>query len=295
MRRTPRKFYLSSASGVRYGLNGEHGAWLTDPSGLGLELSPSFANARNGFFAVTVVDDVPQGALYGTLVFTGAEPYANYQSLLSWALAAGDGLLVVYEPMPGKEYYRQAALTSLTKGEIEAPGWLRCEMTLQAMTPWYRPSQLRRDLTPNTGNIMLYKYRYSPGLRYPADNRGQMRATITAVGHLASALTLECDGPVVTPTLRLVGLASGKDYGRLSLDADFKEGERLRYSSRYLNAYVQKIDATGDETDLLPLVDLAYEPWLRVPVSEPCTFILSAASAIPGGATVKVYDYYWSV
>lgn len=295
MRRIPRKFYLSSATGERYGLNGERSVWLTEPSGLGLELSPGFANARNGFFAPTVTDDVPQGAVYGTLVFTGAAPYSNYRTFLSWALAAGDGLLLVYEPTPGAEYYRRVTLTSLTKGEIEAPGWLHCEATFQTLTPWYRPSQLRRDLTPDSGNLMKYKYRYSPGLRYPVDNSGQMRATITAAGHLPSALTLECVGPVESPTLRLIGVNSGADYGRLSIDAGFAEDERLQYSSRYLETYVRKVYADGRTEDLLPLVDLAYDPWLRASVLEPCTFIMTAASLIPSGAVVKVYDYYWSV
>lgn len=295
MRRTPRKFYLSSAAGERFGLNGERSVWLTDPGGLGLELSPGFANARNGFFAVTSTDDVPQGALYGTLVFTGAEPYGSYQEFLGWALAADDGLLLVYEPTPGREFLRQVAISSLSKGEIEAPGWLRCELTLQALTPWFRPTQLRRDLVPGAGAGMRYKFRYTPALRYSPDGRGQMRVTISSTGHLPSALTLECAGPLEQPVLRLVGVASGKDYGRLALDASLASGDLLLYSSRYLQTYVKKISADGSEADLLPLADLAYDPWLRAPVTEPCTFILSAASTVPGSAVVKVYDYFWSV
>lgn len=297
MRRIPRKFYLSSAAGERFGLNGERSVWLTEPGGLGLELSPGFSNGRNGFFAAVLTDDVPQGAAYGTLVFTGASPYASYQDFLSWALAAGDGLLLVYEPMPGKEFYRRVMLTSLTKGEIEAPGWLRCEATFQTLTPWYSLTQLRFDLTPDGGDgaDMTYQWFYTEELIYPVDTAGAMRAELTAGGHMNSAMALEYVGPATNPSIRLVGVSSGRSYGQLSLEVTLSESDRLEYSSRYLDSYVRLIGADGTETDLMPSVDLAYEPWLRIPLSEPVTFVMTASSALPGDATVKVYDYYRSV
>ncbi len=297
MRRIPRKFYLSSPAGERFGLNGERSVWLTEPGGLGLELSPGFANARNGFFAAVLADDVPQGAVYGTLVFTGPQPYADYQTLLNWALAAGDGLLLVYEPMLGGEFYRRVMLTSLTKSEIEAPGWLRCEATFQTLTPWYSLSQLRFNLTPDgeDENAMIYPWVYSESLYYPVDAAGAQRAVLRAGGHIPSALALDYRGPAVNPTLRLVGANTGADYGRLALTATLSAGDRLEYSSRYLDSYIRRVASDGSVTDLMSLVDLAYEPWLRVPLSEPATFMLTASSSLPGEATVRVYDYFWSV
>ena len=296
MRRIPRKFYLSSPSGERYGLNGERSVWLTDPSGLGLELSPGFANARNGFFATVLTDDVPQGAVYGTLVFTGASPYDDYRTFLSWALAAGDGLLLVYEPTPGAEYYRRATLTSLTKGEIEAPGWLRCEATFQALTPWYRPTQLRFDLASELEEgAMIYPWTYSEDLFYPVGSNGIMRALVTSAGHLPSAMTVEYVGAAENPAIQLVGAQSNRTYARLALSVTLGEGDRLQYSSRYLDTYVRRIGSDGTVEDLVPLVDLADDPWLRIPTSEPAIFLMTAATALPGEAVVRVYDYYWSV
>lgn len=297
MRRTPRKFYLSSSAGERFGLNGERAVWLTEPGGLGLELSPGFANGRNGFFAAVLTDDVPQGAAYGTLVFTGAQPYADYETFLGWALAAGDGLLLIYEPMPGRELYRRVMLTSLTKGEIEAPGWLRCEATFQTMTPWYSLTQLRFDLTSegDEGNSMTYPWIYSEQLHYPVDASGAMRAELRAGGHIPSAVALSYAGPAEDPTLRIVGVQTGREHGRLAVAATLSEGDRLEYSSQYLSTYVRKVAADGRVTDLMPSVDLAYEPWLRIPLAEPVTFIVAAASSLPGQATVKVYDYFRSV
>ena len=295
--RKPRKFYLSTASGERFGLNGERGVWFTDPSGLGISLSPGFANARNGFFAVTLTDDVPQGAIYGTLVFTGASPYEDYQTFVSWAMAAGDGLLLVYAPSQTTEYYRRVMLTSLGKGEIRAPGWLHCEATLQTMTPWYSLSQLGFNLTPDDAaeQTMIYPWVYAPDLIYATDASGTQRAEFRASGHLPSALTLTYSGPAVNPSVRLVGARTGAAYGRLALNAVIGEKDRLEYSSRYLDNYVRCVREDGSVEDLMASVDLAFEPWLRAPLDEPVTLLMTAGSSLPGDARLRVYDYFWSV
>lgn len=53
--------------------------------------------------------------------------------------------------------------------------------------------------------------------------------------------------------------------------------------------------ADGTETDALNDVDLAYEPFPRIPVNEDCVLLMSADSEITGQATVRVYYYYRSV
>ena len=45
----------------------------------------------------------------------------------------------------------------------------------------------------------------------------------------------------------------------------------------------------------VPFVDLAYEPFPRIPVNEDCVLLMSADSDILGRANVRVYYYYRSV
>ena len=54
-------------------------------------------------------------------------------------------------------------------------------------------------------------------------------------------------------------------------------------------------DADGVVTDALNSVDLAHEPFPRIPVNEDCVLLMSADSDIGGRATVRVYYYYRSV
>ena len=53
--------------------------------------------------------------------------------------------------------------------------------------------------------------------------------------------------------------------------------------------------AKGKTTDALNNVDLAYEPFPRIPVNEDCVLLMSADSDILGRANVRVYYYYRSV
>ena len=291
--RSPRKFYLEAASGERRDLNGADGVWLTEPAGLGLSLSPGFANARQGFFAVVQTDDVPQGSVYGTLIFTGPTPYARYSALLDWALAA-PGLTLVYSP-GGEEFYRRVSLVSLTKGEIKAPGWLSCELTLTALTPWYRPTQQRLSMESTSAAAMRYPFIYDDDLIYASGNVGSMTALLQAAGHLPSALSLSYAGAAVNPTVRLTGQSSGTVYGEISLDATLAESDRLEISTRYLDPYIRRVSADGSVEDLLPQLDLAHDPWLRLPLAEPVQLSLLSTAALEGAAVLRVYDYFWSV
>ena len=54
-------------------------------------------------------------------------------------------------------------------------------------------------------------------------------------------------------------------------------------------------DAGGKTSDAQTNVDLAYEPFPRVPVNEDCVLLMSADSDVAGRATVKVYYYFRSV
>ena len=54
-------------------------------------------------------------------------------------------------------------------------------------------------------------------------------------------------------------------------------------------------DIFGITTDALDSVDLAYEPFPKIPVNEDCTLLMAADSDIVGRATVRVYYYYRSV
>ena len=79
------------------------------------------------------------------------------------------------------------------------------------------------------------------------------------------------------------------------MNATLGDNDSFTVSTFYGKCRVEMTDAGGNTTDALNNVDLAYEPFPRIPVYEDCVLLMSADRAITGHATVKVYYYYRSV
>ena len=73
-----RKFYIENGLGSRQSLNGEKGIFLSNPTGLGVNLSPSFADLHKGFFRPISGDSEPQSTIAGDLVFIGDNAYLHH-------------------------------------------------------------------------------------------------------------------------------------------------------------------------------------------------------------------------
>lgn len=64
-----RRFYLENDYGSRLPLNGESGLFLSTPTGLGVNLAPSYADLQKGFFRNISGDTEPQMTVTCDLVF----------------------------------------------------------------------------------------------------------------------------------------------------------------------------------------------------------------------------------
>ena len=289
-----RKLYFQNAAGERFGLNGEKNVYVMSLSGLGFSLSPTFADLERGFFIPVGSESEPQGTPAFTLVFT-RNPYQVYRALVDW-LAAADSVTLVYNPTGSQEYYRDIAVNSLQKGELDAVGWLEIPCSFYGKSPWYLPSPAMLDLgEAGSDESMRYDYVYDNNLRYGVDSSASLSGTIQGAGHVPGSLELTYYGAITNPKIRLVGDISGKTYGLCSITAALDETDTLKYSSRYEDAYVKKLSADGAETDLLDALDLSSTPFFHVPVNEPCTISIEADAAFTGRADLLIYYYYRSV
>jgi hypothetical protein len=122
-----------------------------------------------------------------------------------------------------------------------------------------------------------------------------MAADIPAGGHIPAAFELTYKGAIINPKITLVGSSSNITYGICALNATLGDNDSFTVSTFYGKCRVEMTDAGGNTTDALNNVDLAYEPFPRIPVNEDCVLLMSADSDITGHATVKVYYYYRSV
>lgn len=289
-----RKLYFQNAAGQRWGLNGDRGVYASNLAGFGLTLSPNFVDLGRGFFVPVSDEAEPQAAIPFTLTFT-RNPYQTYPTLVNWLAAAGT-LTIVYNPTGSAEYCRDVTINFLQKSELTAVGWLEVPCSYLPLTPWYLPTPATIDME-STGidESKRYDYWYTEDLRYGVDSSASMSTTISGAGHVPGALDLTFIGAITNPRIRLTGDVSGKTFGICSVETVLGDTDVLKYSSRYENSYVKKINAAGEETDLLDALDLSLNPFFHIPVNEPCSILLEADGPFTGQAELLVYYYYWSV
>lgn len=287
-----RTVFLQNSRGERYGLNGEHGVYVSDLSGLGLAASPAFAQLDHGFYLPIQTDTVPQAAPSGTLWFT-QHPYEEYQRFTGWLASAG-ALRLIYNPTWTQEYSMDVTINSLQKGELDSVGWLSCPGAFFACSPWYREAG-SRILPETAASVRRYDYTYDADLHYGSGSDASLSAVIPGIGHLPGAFRLQFAGRLTNPVIQLVGSLSGKLYGRCIIPGEIHENERLDYSCKYEDSHAYKLTANGEIADLLDELDLQANPFPKLSLNEPCILSVSSESPISGPAELTVWHYYRSV
>ena len=277
-----RRFALYDQYGDKTELNGEIGIYWDSPEGLGMKFNAKCNDLHNGFFKETAKSIIPQGSITGQFVLVGHRAngaaidggvYAQYRQLADKIMAAQE-LYFAYKPYGDTEYRCRVAIESLGKTE-KKNGWLYCPCVLKPMTPWY-----------NT-NVIEYESEDMPGdVRIPINK---------AVGHIDAALVVEISGGFGEEySVSLIGSESGKEYGAVVIEGDLDTDETLVISTKYDDSYV-RIRQNGVERDVIDQVEIARNPYFRLPRTEDC--ILRILSPYGGLFTtsISVYEYYRSV
>ena len=204
-------------------------------------------------------------------------------------------LHLIYKPYGNTEFYRDVYISYLTKTELTDTRWLSVPASFACLSPWYRAAPTSMSMSTESGSVLKYPFRYHADLIYSSSSAGSMAADIPAGGHIPAAFELTYKGAIINPKITLVGSSSNITYGICALNATLGDNDSFTVSTFYGKCRVEMTDAGGNTTDALNNVDLAYEPFPRIPVNEDCVLLMSADSDITGHATVKVYYYYRSV
>lgn len=281
-----RKFYIEDSTGFRYGLNGEQDIWLTEPNGLGASFYTSYAEIGGGFFK-PVYSDASQGAVTGNITFL-TDVYGAYQTFTTWLMKAS-ALFLIYQPTD-TEYRAQVKVNFISKSEINRGRWMTVPMSFSLTTPWYAPSPVSLDIVPTPADVMRYSFRYDLA-RYGASAAGNMTAVVQSTGHIPASFDFTYVGELVNPAITLTGQGSGTVYGRIGIATSLAPGDTLEVSTRYLDSYIR----SALQGDLLPYVNLSYDPFPHIPLDEPVVIAITATNTLTGVITLAVNNYYRTV
>lgn len=289
-----RRFYLQNQNGVRLDLNGANGLWFTDPYGLGIESEDDFAASSLGFFLCTSEGE-QQARPGGVLKINDDEPYRRYRELMTWMLQAS-ALYLIYTPDGFSSFLRRVKVDAVTKTEKTMHRWLEVPICFAALTPWYQPTTATLNLIPTGDNVLAWDVGAWDVSTWGAEELPGASVRISPRGQIPASFRLEVRGAIVSPTISLIGESSGITYGRCAINASFDSGEGFTLDTTEDAAGVWKIHADGSVTSLLNALDLAYDPFPRIPISEKCILkIESEVGAAEISSSVVVYQYYRTV
>lgn len=294
------KYILENENGERFDLTPPANIYMVNVEGLGVSSSLSYGDLGSGFFAVLNSKD-PQNSITGDLIYrVGA--FGFYESFVNW-LQKAKTLYFCYTPLQ-TEYRRIVKLRYINKDKRDHGGWMRTSISFDPLSPWFLPVPAEIGITVRTGNIKAYTwnedigeycYVYDENLRYGGESAGDMSAQIFPTGHEPSAVLLRYYGAIVNPKIRLTGANSGTVYGICDLDITLSATETLELSTMYEDSHIVKISPDGEIENLLPYLNLAYDPYFRIPVNEPSILSIESDAAITGSAELLIYTYYRSV
>lgn len=261
-------------------------AIFTDPAGLGVTLSPNFADLRQGFFKLTNDSIIPQGNIVGTLVFrpkANATAYEAYKSLADWLLKATE-LYFGYKPdATSPEYRCRVMLDYLTKTEIKNGLCVEAPVSFKMLTPWY----LTTPVTPQISSTT------SSGARI-------FKATITGAGQIPAAFQIVITG---TSSTKIPSVISLRDYStQAEVDAvgfyiNRPTANRFEFSTLYDNSFVR--DGAGN--DLVRYISSARkEPFFHIPADRnyDLWIMYNAGDVTPTAASsvsVSIYNYFRTI
>ena len=281
-----RRFYFQNSIGERVDLQGN--LFMHSPKGLGRSSKNEYASARSGFFAN--VDSEPEQMSFAGEIAILKDCYSAYQTLVNW-LFAGLDVSIVYKP-ENIEYFADITIESLEKSEKSNGGILVIPISLKGRTPWYRALPKLLSLAPDDSSGCVLPY-YLP--YYLSAGGLENSADILAGGHTEASLYTELYGPVTSPHITLKNNADGEIIGQVTLSRTISDGETLVLSSVESETGIWVKSSSGALTDLIDEIDIAENPFFRVPQNTACTLTVTAASEIETEAQIKVYEYYWTV
>lgn len=199
-----RKFYLSDGTNT-FGLNGENGIWLINPSGLGVNVSVGMSNIGNGYFVPYSDSQFKQQSITGDILFTN-QSYESYNYFVN-LIENAENVYLIYSPFGTDEYIRKVYPAVMNKGELTRGILLQIPFTFNCLTPWYT------EETIDSASDLI-----------PIYSGGQQETTIE----------IECDSPSTNPHITV----TDSDNNPVAELLIYDTVNNLKYSNNPIDSYV---------------------------------------------------------
>lgn len=253
-----RRFLLENEKGQQFRLdNLNEGCFLTSPSNLGYSYNINFIQLGNEFIENN--RKIEQSKPSGTLYFKSYDKvksfidYIESSSKLKW-------LYVIPFESEEKTYYRDITITQLDKTEKKGK-WLACPVQFAGISLWYEQNETILKIE-SYKNEMRYNYRWNS--RYIDYNTRSIQ--FNNKGHVEAPIQIEIDGFVQNPSISI--FIDKEEYASIKIPITINEYEKLLYSSKTGEIYIQKQNTDGTKESLWKnkYIDIKKQNIFKLPI-----------------------------
>ena len=235
-----RRFILENEKGQQFRLDSlDEGCFLTSPSELGYAYNIDFVQSENEFIENNrkIEQKKPKGTLYFKS-YDKIKEFGNFvesSKKLKW-------LYIIPFEKEEKIYYRDVTIIKLDKTE-KTGKWLACPVEFAGLSLWYEQNETIFKIETYEDE-MRYNYRWNS--RYIDYNTRAIQ--FDNKGHVEAPIQVEIDGFVQNPTITV--LVDDEEYASIKIPITINEFEKLLYSSKTGEIYIQKQNTDGTKENL---------------------------------------------
>ena len=276
------EFKLLNEYGQSYALNSLDSGYLTNPSGMGFEMSSSYTLLGNAWVQDYLTDK--QVSLTGKIVFYTSDVYKAQSTLLKF-IRTSKKLKISRKTSVG-EFYKDIDITKYSMSMVEDRA-LKCSVTMQSRSLWYSNDTTTYTISTDKGESLRYPY------KFPATFKGSTNGTIELSndGSVEAPFTVSFIGEIVNPTLVLK--QDEEEVARIVIVGEAAEGESIELSTvdGDLYCYRKKAD---ENVSLVADLDISNNNFFKIPIGS-STITLSADSDITQPVIFTVKKLYRAV
>lgn len=254
-----RKFKLVNEKGQEFSLMDiEKYCLLTEPSGLGYSYSTEYEQLENNF--LINLRRLEQGLITGSANFSH---YDNFMSFVNFIESAKKLKFVYSVPYQSesKVYYRDINIKSLGKSEKQTNGIISEAVEFDCLSLWYEQNETIFKIETYEDEM---RYPYTWNSRYIDYNTRSIQ--FNNKGHIEAPFQVEIDGFVQNPTISI--LVDDEEYASIKVPITINEYEKLLYSSKTGEIYIQKQNTDGTKENLWKksYIDIRKQNIFKLPI-----------------------------
>lgn len=236
-----REFKLLNEKGQEYSLMDiENYCLLTEPSGLGYSYVTEYEQLNNTF--IINLRKIEQGKISGIVNFLRYDNYKKFVDFIEESERLKFSYKIPFENGE-KEFLKDINIQSLTKSQIQTNGVLSENVTFDCLSLWYEQNETIFKIETYEDEM---RYPYTWNSRYIDYNSRSIQ--FNNKGHIEAPIQVEIDGFVQNPTISI--LVDKEEYASIKIPITINEYEKLLYSSKTGDIYIQKQNTDGTKESL---------------------------------------------